>query len=403
MSTRVSEDEPARGGTTLAPGDPRSRHGCGRFEGTGEGPLVVIVAGMHGNEPAGTTALDAVAAALAGGSIEVRGTIVALRGNVEACARGERLVDFDLNRLWTRPRLERMREIPIDDCVGSEERELWGLLRDVDRLLTEAPARSKSTGSPIFIDLHTASAASVPFAIGRNTLDHASLFRGLPIPIIAGLEERLDGLLLHYVLEQGARTLAVETGPHEGESAATELEAVVWWLLERSGAIARGSAPGGAEKFAMLERLGAGIPPIVEVFHRHDIVARDQFDMEPDFRSFDRVEANRLLAIDHGRSVRAPRRCRILMPLYQEQGDDGFFLGLDRDRKYLFLSEWFRRMRLEWTLGLFPSVRREPGFADLWRVDRSDRAWVREALRFFGYRDQVELRSGAILASRIRR
>jgi len=91
------------------------------------------------------------------------------------------------------------------------------------------------------------------------------------------------------------------------------------------------------------------------------------------------------------------------MPLYQERGEDGFFLGLDRDRLYLTLSAWFRRLRLEWILALFPSVRRERELGDAWRVDRPDREWVREALRFFGYREQVHLRGGTLLAWRHRR
>ena len=388
-------------GETSLPGDSSTRHGMGRIEGRAPGPLVVIVAGMHGNEPAGMQALKNVLGKLV--TIEVRGTLIALQGNVKACEVEERLVDADFNRLWAHARIERVRSIEKSACTFSEERELWEMVRDIDRIFADAPEATSAETSPIFIDIHTASAPSVPFAIGRNNLDHASLFRGLPVPIIAGLEERLEGLLLQHVLDRGARTLAVETGPHEGEHAVEQLEAVLWCLLVQAGMIERDAVPGGEGPRELLRKLSRGIPPIVEVIHRHEVQARSEFEVEEGLESFDKVAANQLLAIDHGREVRAPRRCRLLMPLRQEKGEDGFFLGLDRDRLYLLLSEWFRRLHLEWLIGMFPSVRREPGLADAWRVDRSDRRYVREALRFFGYRNQVELRSGAILASRRRR
>ena len=383
------------------PGDLSTRHGMGRLEGKAAGPLVVIVAGMHGNEPAAEEALESVMQKMA--SVPFRGTLIALRGNVRACEEDVRLIDTDFNRMWTRTRIERVRAIEKNACRFAEETELWEMVREVDRIFEGAPPVVIGDRSPIFIDLHTASAPSVPFAIGRNTLDHLSLFRGLPVPIIAGLEERLDGLLLQHVLDRGARTLAVETGPHDGKDAALQLESVVWCLLVQAGMISTAELPDGESPRQFLRELCGGIPPIVEVFHRHEVVQRDEFEVEEGLKSFDRVAANQLLAIDHGREVRAPRRGRVLMPLRQKIGEDGFFLGLDRDRLYLKLSEWFRRLRLEWSIGLFPSVRREPGAPDVWRVDRSDREWVREALRFFGYREQIELKCGAILASRLRR
>jgi len=397
MSREVtSRSGPEAGG--LPPGDPRARHGRGRHEGEAPGPTVIVVGGMHGNEPGGLAAMDRLTDRIDRGELKLRGRLVMLTGNVEACARGVRLIDEDMNRLWTRTRIDRLRSISLDACASAEEREVWSLSRELDRALDEATW----TPLPVVIDLHTASAPSVPFAVARNTLDHAALFRGLPIPIIAGLEEALGGLLLGHAFDRGARTLAIETGPHESETAAEDLESVVLWILIRSGLITGGELSSVRDSFASLRERCAGIPPIVEVIHRHPVVDRERFVMEDGFRSFDRVAAQQVLAVDHGLPVRAPCRSRLLMPLYQDQGEDGFFIGLERDRPYLWLSEWFRRLRLQWLLGFFPSVRREPGGGDVWRVDRPDHRWVREALRFFGYREQVELKSGTLLASRSR-
>jgi succinylglutamate desuccinylase len=48
--------------------------------------------------------------------------------------------------------------------------------------------------------------------------------------------------------------------------------------------------------------------------------------MEPGFRNFQSVSAGKLLARDHHGEVRAPLSGILLLPLYQAQGEDGFFL-----------------------------------------------------------------------------
>lgn len=386
-------------GPSVSAIDPEARHALGRIDGDEPGPLVVVFCGIHGNEPAGVQALRRVFTRLRSDGIAVRGTLVGILGNVSACEKGVRFVDSDLNRLWTAERVERLRNTPLEDCLIVEERELWELIRIVDRLLDDAPDEP----TPVFIDLHTASAGGAPFAIASNTLDHMSLFRGLPIPILAGLEEQLSGLALQYLVTRDARTLAVEAGPHESEAAVEQLEDVLWLLLASSGAVDRDAVPDRRGRQRRLRALTRGLPPIVEVIHRHAVEERAAFEMTEGFQSFDMVDPGTRLATHHGQSVLAGRRARLLMPLYQERGEDGFFLGLDRDRPYLVLSAWFRRLRLEWILRLFPQVRPAEEYGDAWRVDRPERPWVREALRFFGYRDQRPLRDGSIIAKREKR
>ena len=67
-------------------------------------------------------------------------------------------------------------------------------------------------------------------------------------------------------------------------------------------------------------------PRAHQVRHRHPIQPRYQFRMEPDLVNFQSVRKNQLLASDQNGEIRSPRPGRILMPLYQAQGDDGFFI-----------------------------------------------------------------------------
>ena len=44
------------------------------------------------------------------------------------------------------------------------------------------------------------------------------------------------------------------------------------------------------------------------------------------FINFQHIEEGKVLAIDHGEVVKAPVSGNIFMPLYQNQGADGFFI-----------------------------------------------------------------------------
>jgi succinylglutamate desuccinylase len=52
----------------------------------------------------------------------------------------------------------------------------------------------------------------------------------------------------------------------------------------------------------------------------------DEWMMLPGFQHFTPVSEGQLLAIYQGQEILAPVSGYILMPLYQKQGSDGFFL-----------------------------------------------------------------------------
>ncbi|MBK6950183.1 MAG: hypothetical protein IPH16_20770 [Haliscomenobacter sp.] len=62
-----------------------------------------------------------------------------------------------------------------------------------------------------------------------------------------------------------------------------------------------------------------------EIIWRHPVEPEDQFRMEPGFQNFDPVRIGQRLATDRNGPVLAKVDARILMPLYQAQGEDGFF------------------------------------------------------------------------------
>ena len=58
----------------------------------------------------------------------------------------------------------------------------------------------------------------------------------------------------------------------------------------------------------------------------HSITPEDDFRMVPDYKNFQEVKSGEILAYDRHGPIKAVDDGMILMPLYQEQGEDGFFL-----------------------------------------------------------------------------
>jgi len=351
----------------------------GRCPGSAPGPTVLALAAVHGNEPAGVRAAEHVLAEIGRRAIELRGEVVFLTGNLTALARRVRYVDADLNRVWTPERMARGSRANDDGSVeGREQRELLAAIVDVVE---------RARGPLYFVDMHTSSAHGPPFLTVGDTLRNRSFARALPLPLILGLEEQIDGSLLEFLNERGFVTLGVEAGQHEAPESIERLEAVLWLALVAAGVVDERAVPSLGGHRSMLREASRSTPPVVEVCYRHRIDEGDQFRMEPGFVNFQPVREGQLLARDHHGLVLAPRRARILLPLYQGQGDDGFFLTLEVRRFWLGASRVLRRLRLAGLLRALPGVRGARGQHGVLVVDtRLARAFPLEVFHLFGYR-----------------
>src|SRR5262245_25267842 len=130
------------GETTLAP------RLIGHLGEAPQAPLLLVVAGLHGNEPAGVGAARRVVSRLAAEGTRLRGELVAIAGNRRALARGERYLARDLNRGWTAERVRALRAGSAASPEDLEQRELLSLL---DGLL------SLHDRPRFCLDLHTTS------------------------------------------------------------------------------------------------------------------------------------------------------------------------------------------------------------------------------------------------------
>ena len=141
-------------------------------------------------------------------------------------------------------------------------------------------------------------------------------------------------------------------------------EEAVWILLETLGLIEEGSAPGPGDLKARLARRAEGLPSVLDVRYRHVVSEEDEFRMHPGFRNFDVVDAGQELGADRAGPVRTAFAGRVFLPLYQRQGDDGFFIVRQRAPVWLKVSRVLRTAGADRVAPWLPGVRPHPARSD---------------------------------------
>lgn len=342
----ISTAKPDVAGHLAEPGE----HLVATIRGGLPGPTLLVLGGIHGNEPAGVLAADRVLPHLEERRAKLRGEIVLLRGNTRALGRRVRYIDVDLNRQWT---ANNVRMSKSGNCGYSELREqheLFAVLRE---------AVSRARGDVYFLDLHTTSAAGKPFATVGDTLRNRRFALSFPLTIVLGLEEQIDGTLLEYVNNLGVITMGFEAGQHEALTSVEHHEALIWNATVATGNFRREDLAQLDHSRSLLQQRGGG-RRVVEVRHRHAIVPDDEFRMEPGFTNFQPVRRGQVLATDRRGEIKARESGLILLPLYQTLGDDGFFLGREVKQIWLKLSALLRKLKVGHYIHLLPGVRRDP-------------------------------------------
>ncbi|MFQ5461527.1 MAG: succinylglutamate desuccinylase/aspartoacylase family protein [Phycisphaerae bacterium] len=363
----------------------------GRFEGKQPGPTLICLGSIHGNEPSGARAIRRVLDVLNEAAPEFRGALIGIVGNLAALARGVRFVDKDLNRIWLPEQIDLLRD---GDFTSAEDAEQKALVELLDECL------SGDVGNVFFLDLHTTSAPGIPFALIGDTLPNRAFALQFPVPIILGLEEQLSGTITEYVSGRGAVTVGFEAGQHTDPASVDRQEAAIWIGLGAAGNLPDGAMPQVRRSWALLHTLTRAVPPILEVRYRHAVSAADRFRMNPGFKTFQPVDRGAVLAQDRHGAVAAPIAGRILLPLYQDQGEDGFFLATPVKKIWLTVSKLLRALRADLLLPLLPGVCRDPDHSETLLVDPVIARFLAvDIFHLFGFRRRGP-RSGKLVFTR---
>ena len=367
-------------------GLPEGAHVLGSVDSGVAGPTLVALGGIHGNEPSGVEAAKRVLARLEAGEVRFCGRFFAVAGNLSALERGERYLTRDLNRAWTEGevRLLRERGPHPEDVEGREQAELLALF---DRL--EAQREADGRRPPlVLVDMHSSSAPGAPFTFVADTLRSRAVALKLPVPVILGIEEWIDGTLLEHLQERGHVAVAVEGGQHDDPRTVDRHETALWLAMVGAGSIEQERLDASlGPRFGLLKDSARGNPGVVEVVHRQALSPDDGFRMREGYVNFDRVDAGEVLASDQSGEIPCPSSGVLLLPLYQGKGDDGFFLGHEVRRSWLRVSALLRRLRMDKLVPLLPGLRKDPDHPAQVTVDRRvARFWAREVLHLLGYR-----------------
>ena len=367
----------------------------GRVRGPNAGPTLICVGGIHGNEPAGVVALERVLAALNGRSAHVDGEFVALAGNRSALAARKRFVDRDLNRAWTDERLARLRS--EGDLNGdTEDREQVELLTALDDAVTD------SRGPVYVLDLHTTSGIRGMFSTFGDSLPNRDFAEHIPVPMVLGLEELVEGTLLGFLGEHGLVAIAVESGQHDEELAVDRAEAAIWIAIRTAGLLSDAEIPEARTGQEMLRREARGLPRAVEMRYKYDVTPELAFSMKPGYENFQPVSNGEAIARDRDGDVVLGEDGILLMPLYQEQGEDGFFLVREFSPFWLRVSYALRRARADRIARWLPGVVQDPTDPDVLHVNRRiARLFALQFFHLLGFRSVED--KGATLVVRRRR
>ncbi|MDN5200327.1 succinylglutamate desuccinylase/aspartoacylase family protein [Fulvivirgaceae bacterium BMA10] len=349
-------------------------------KGASPGPTVIFTGGIHGNEPSGIFALKEVMSGLKKEHLPVQGNIYALSGNLWALEKGQRFHTSDLNRLWTTERILRLEEgaLQSHDEDTMQQLDLYQCLMSIMR---------NESGPFYFIDLHTTSSETIPFLTVNDTLLNRYFSMQFPVPVIMGIEEFLDGPLLSYINELGYVAVGFEAGQHDDMSSIENHVSFIYLVLVVAGIIAKDDLPDYHHHHTILAKNSIHARDIFEICYRYEVKNNQHFKMNPGHFNFQPVKRGQMLAQNGKEPILAPMRGSIFMPLYQDQGDDGFFIVRRVPKLLLRLSAILRKINFKRVVTLLPGVKKIGSKEDTLMVNKKiARFFARDIFHLLGYR-----------------
>ena len=299
----------------------------GRYTGSQPGPLLICIGGIHGNEMAGVNGLTLLFKMLEVEPIRnpafvFNGRIVGFRGNLRALAAGKRFIQKDLNRQWTQVNIKRVQTDP-EETLDEEDLEL----RDLHAHIMQEIKEYNPT-ELVLLDIHTTTAMGGIFTLPSHGVDSEKIALELHAPVIRGMLDGIKGTTLHYFTTEniGIKTSAVcfEAGQHYEELSTNRAIAAIINCMRTIGCVNQEDVENVHDE--ILLEFSKNLPKVSELIYCHDIITEDKFIMNEGYENFQSINSGELLASDIRGQIKCPANGRILMPLYQKQGEEGFFV-----------------------------------------------------------------------------
>ncbi len=365
----------------------------GDIEGKEAGPNVMFVGGIHGNEPSGVVAIQRLFADLKSRDVPIRGRVIGVVGNMAALERNTRYLSRDMNRIWDQEFLNRYSNgCRAESSDDTEYQEACAVYEIIEPFLPKPDSPSSkrvppSTPDFYLFDLHTTSSETVPFISMNDQLINRNFALQFPVPTILGIEEYLKGPLLSYVNDFGPVAFAFEAGKHDDPVSIDRHLSFIYQALVLAGVLTEDQVPDYESHVRRLKDHSRGESGILEVIYRHAVAPEDQFVMEKGFQNFMRIDQGAVLANDRNGPIVSEYDAKIFMPLYQSQGEDGFFIVRPVNKNMLKLSSVLRNYNFEKALRLLPGISSSETDGDALVVNkRVARFLAVELFHLLGYR-----------------
>lgn len=299
----------------------------GQYIGSERGPLLIAFGSMHGNEPAGKKALELMFKMLevepiTNPDFKFYGQLVGIIGNLRATNSNQRFLKKDLNRHWTLENVNRVKNTP-KTALEAEDLELLENIELIEKIIDDYQPEEI-----IMLDMHTTTAFGGIFSIATDHERSIDIGIQLHAPVITGMLRGLKGTSLHYFSTEnlGIPTTGVcfESGQHNEPLSINRAIAALTNCMRTIGCVAPQHIENQHD--TLLVEYSKGLPQVSELLMVHSIKEGDEFRMKPGYKNFQPVKKGEVLAHDQQGAIKAIEDGAILMPLYQQQGEDGFFL-----------------------------------------------------------------------------
>lgn len=299
----------------------------GIHEGEYDGPLVIALGGIHGNEAAGITAMEELLEMIKvepqkNPKFHFSGNLIGLKGNLAALKTGVRFIKSDLNRHFTDKNVQKALQTDKTK-LEAEDFEMRELIDAVNHYV--AYYKPKKV---VILDLHTTSSEGGIFSITSEEEESERIALGMYAPVVRGILNGIQGSTIHYFntknIGVNTTTVVFEGGQHYNPMSVKYIISGIINCLRSVGCVQPVDVE--ARHDNMLKTRCVGFPKMTKLIYKHSIEPNDNFKMKSGYISFQTVKKGELLATDAKGDVLCPYDGLILMPLYQKQGQEGFFL-----------------------------------------------------------------------------
>ncbi len=287
-----------------------------KIEGEKKGYEIILISGMHGNEMAGVTGVEKVINFIKKNKISVSGNITALRGNLGALNKDIRYIDMDLNRMWTNEYINN-----TDKKLNIYElKELKELSSAIDNICLG------NFNNCVIIDFHSFSSQSGIFTIPANNQKSIKLAEAFQVQFVEKLTSDLKETAIQYYAFKGATALVFEGGQHYAEETEGNIMAAIYMALNHLKCVDKNDIPEFENHKERLRSKALKLPKHYELSYIHRIKNGNDFKMNQGYINFQEIKKDEILAYENQKPILSECNGRILMPLYQKKGNNGFYV-----------------------------------------------------------------------------